>query len=132
MLSNFVTLLKSDALRIRSMRVITELETWVWKNGRPDHMDGAHDDSITCLAMGCFVMQYYLLKAESSKQRDKAIAGSWMVNNSRNTNFNSRQLSDTENTLIGQPMPFYTTSMATRDREKRLNAMLMMCGFKGR
>ena len=132
MLSNLVTLLKSDALRIRSMRVITELETWVWKNGRPDHMDGAHDDSITCLAMGCFVMQYYLLKAESSKQRDKAIAGSWMVNNSRNTNFNSRQLSDTENTLIGQPMPFYTTSMATRDREKRLNAMLMMCGFKGR
>lgn len=131
-LSNFVTLIKTNALRIRSTRVITELETWVWKNGRPDHMDGCHDDSITCLAMGCFVLQYYLLRADSARKRDSAIVRSWRVNNGANTDFNTRHLSGTMSIEPERPMPFYTTSMASRDKQKRVNAMLMLAGFKVR
>ena len=128
-LSNFVTLIKTNALRIRSTRVISELETWVWKNGRPDHMDGCHDDAITCLAMGCFVLQYYLLKADSTKKRDSMIVRSWRVNNGSNTDYSTRHLSSELSIDKGPTMPFYTTSMASRDREKQLKAMMMLAGI---
>lgn len=89
MIANFVELLKSNAFRIYSTRVISELGTWVFKNGRPDHMDECHDDTLTCLAMGLFIMQFYLLKKEKDKVKDNAIAKSWYVNNNLNTNYNT-------------------------------------------
>lgn len=129
MLSNLVTHIKGNSLRIRSIRVITELETWVWKNGRPDHMDGAHDDSITCLAMGCFVMQFYLLRNEQSKKRDETIVRSWVVNNSTNTDMNTRKIDS--QVLIDDhvKLPFYSSRNMERKREQRLNAMIMIGGF---
>lgn len=31
-------------------------------------MDGSHDDLLTCLAMGLFIMQFYMLKSERQKR----------------------------------------------------------------
>lgn len=75
MLSAFVGMLRNNEFKIRSVRVINELETWIFKgeNGRMDHMSGSHDDSLTCLAMGLFVMQYSFNKLEASKTKDAAI-----------------------------------------------------------
>ncbi len=90
MISNFIELLKNNSFRVRSVRVISELGTWIFKNGRPDHMDGMHDDLLTCLSMGLFVMQFYMLKNEKQKQKDAKIVASWYINNSNNTNYNTR------------------------------------------
>ena len=62
MLTNFAHMVRTNAFKIRSKRVINELDTWIYKGdaGRIDHMDGCHDDTLTCLAMGLFVMQYSL------------------------------------------------------------------------
>jgi len=92
MISNFVELLKNNAFRVRSERVISELDTWIFKNGRPDHMDGCHDDNLTCLAMGLFVLQYYMLKSDKLKKKDGAIAKSWYINNADNTDMNTKHL----------------------------------------
>lgn len=94
MISNFVELLKSNVFRVRSERVISELDTWIFKNGRPDHMDGAHDDNLTCLAMCLFVLQYYMLKTDKLKKKDSCIVQSWVVNNSDNTDLNTKHLRD--------------------------------------
>ena len=94
MISNFVEMLKNNSFRIRSERVISELDTWIFKNGRPDHMDGSHDDLLTCLAMGLFVMQYYMLKTDKLKKKDAAIAASWFVNNATNTDLSTKHLED--------------------------------------
>lgn len=130
MIQNFVTLVKENALRIRSMRVITEMETWVWKNGRPDHMDGMHDDTLTCLAMGTFVMQYYMLKNEKTKARDAAIASSWRVN----TNVNNYTRNDHDNVNIAnnKAMPFFSSVQMNKESQMRLNAMLLMGGVKAK
>ena len=45
-----------------------------------DHMDGKHDDTITCLAMGLFVMQFSYMKMQNTISKDKAILKSWVVN----------------------------------------------------
>lgn len=83
MLSNFANLIRTDQFKIRSERVISELQTWVWKNGRPDHMDGCHDDTITCLAMGMFVVQFSLQKQMKNKAQDAAMMKAMILANSR-------------------------------------------------
>lgn len=91
MISNFIELLKNNSFRVRSARVISELGTWIFKNGRPDHMDGMNDDLLTCLAMGLFVMQFYMIKNDKIRTKDKIMVGSWAINNYSNTNYNTKQ-----------------------------------------
>ncbi len=83
MLSNFASMVRNDEFKIRSSRVIAELETWVWKNGKQDHMDGFHDDTITCLAMGLFVVQFSMQKEMRNKAMDVSIMKALIQANSR-------------------------------------------------
>jgi hypothetical protein len=68
--------------------MINELETWVYKNGRPDHMHGCHDDTITCTAMGLFIAMFSFSKLESLKNKNTAILNSYK--NSRNISITSQ------------------------------------------
>ena len=63
---------------IRSQRMIEELRTFVYKNNRPDHMDGYHDDIIMAYAMAIFVVQTSFKKLEESKKHTKAMLDSWL------------------------------------------------------
>ncbi len=83
MLSNFANMIRTDQFKIRSKRVIAELETWIWKNGKQDHMDGFHDDTITCLAMGLFVVQFSMQKDMKNKAMDTSILKAMIEANSR-------------------------------------------------
>lgn len=129
MIGNFVTSLKENSLRIRSIRVITEMETWIWKNQRPDHMDGCHDDSLTCLAMGMFVIQFYVIKNDKDKAMSKTILISFRVNNMGRNN-KPQSYDYGEPISKTRPMPFYTSTNNKKARDKRLNATLLLCGFK--
>ena len=70
MLSHFANMVRVNEIKIRSKRVISELDTWIYKNGRHDHQDGCHDDTLTCLAMGMFVFKYHLTDMQKIKDRD--------------------------------------------------------------
>lgn len=83
MLNNFANLIRTNQIKLRSSRVCAELQTWVWKNGRQDHMDGKHDDTITCLAMGLFVMQFSMGKTLQMKSKDEAMMRAMIQANSR-------------------------------------------------
>lgn len=80
-LSNFAGMVRNNEFKIRSIRVINELETWIFKGdtGRMDHQSGSHDDTLTALAMGLFIMQFSFNKLEASKNKDAAILGAYMV-----------------------------------------------------
>ena len=83
MLSNFANLIKTNQFKVRSKRVINELETWIYKNGKMDHMDGCHDDTLTCLAMGLFVMQFSLNRQMEAKSKDEAMLRAMIQVNAR-------------------------------------------------
>jgi len=129
MIGNFVAMLKENAFRVRSTRVITEMDTWIWKNGRPDHMEGCHDDSLTCLAMTLFVIQFYVIKSDKDKALSKQILKSFRVNNLGKDN---KPIAMEDNTPISntRPMPFYTRGNMERQRQKQMVAMLMLAGFR--
>lgn len=130
MIANFVDMLKSNAFRVRSQRTINELDTWIFKNGRPDHMDGSHDDLLTCLAMGLFVMQFYMLKSEKQKVKDKCIVKSWYVNNANNTVQTTQQLKEKEN--INRHNKRFDPFMFDYKKQERMRmaACIMLGGFK--
>ena len=79
MLTHFANMVKTNQIKIRSKRVIGELDTWIYKGpaARIDHQDGCHDDTLTCLAMGLFVMKFSMDKFIKSKEKDKVILKAW-------------------------------------------------------
>lgn len=131
MISNFIELLKNNSFRVRSTRVISELGTWIFKNGRPDHMDGMHDDLLTCLAMGLFVMQFYMIKNDKIRTKDKIMVGSWAINNYTNTNYNTKQETKTiQNISEGSEKMFNPFIDRYKQNEKKhMNGCMMLGGY---
>lgn len=129
-ISNFVEMLKNNSFRVRSMRVINELETWIFKNGRPDHMTGMHDDSLTCLAMGLFVAIFYMLRNDKKKVKDASIVKSWYVNNQNNSDYRTSKLENNVNISSKYKMPFYSNVQMKNKEKARFAAMLLLGGIK--
>lgn len=131
MISNFIELLKNNSFRVRSTRVISELGTWIFKNGRPDHMDGMNDDLLTCLAMGLFVMQFYMIKNDKIRSKDKIMVGSWAINNYTNTNYNTKQETRTrQNVSEGSNKMFNPFIDRYKQNEKKhMNGCMMLGGY---
>jgi hypothetical protein len=71
---------------IRSQRMISELRTFVYRNGRPDHMDSYHDDIIMAFAMCIFVVQTSFKKLEQVEKQTKAMLESWVAVSNKPTN----------------------------------------------
>lgn len=134
MISNFVNMLKDNSFRVRSVRTINELETWVFKNGRPDHQDGCHDDLLTCLSMALFIMQFYMIRMDKVKAKDSYIVKSWVVNklndekttNTRNVNGNV----DMSNVSSKYRVPIYSTRNDAARKERKFIAMMMLGGIR--
>lgn len=116
MLTNFAYAVKINSLKIRSKRVIDELGTWIYKGdaGRIDHMDGCHDDTLTCLAMMLFVMNFSLKELQEVKKRDAVLLQAWASSASvaqqqpSNRFLNNTQNNNSVYMTPKQNMPFYS------------------------
>jgi hypothetical protein len=106
-LANFAGLVRNNEFKIRSVRVINELDTWIFKEGtgRMDHMAGAHDDTITCLGMALFVMQFSLNKLQTVKNKDAAILGAYIMGGGYAPKPQTR---DSIDMTPNNKLPFYT------------------------
>ena len=113
-LANFANMVRNNEFKIRSVRVINELNTWIFKGEakRMDHMDGSHDDAITCLAMGLFVMMFSYKKMEKAQDKDKAILNAYMMTGAMQINQN--------HTINNKPitpnngLPFYNNEVLNK------------------
>jgi hypothetical protein len=72
-----------EALRkgfqVRSSRLLNELNTFVYMNGRPDHMKGAHDDAIMSLSMALYSADICFNQLEKTENANKAMLESWTM-----------------------------------------------------
>ena len=64
---------------IRSARLLNELNTFVYLNGRPDHMKGTHDDAIMGLSMALYVADISFNQLEKNENANKAMLESWTM-----------------------------------------------------
>lgn len=113
-LSNFAGLVRNNEFKIRSARVINELETWIFKgdNARMDHQEGAHDDTICSLAMGLFVMQYTVNRIQNTVNKDKAMLNAYMM--TKAININSTKMGNGKTIAPNTGLPFYNSNKAVK------------------
>lgn len=107
-LASFAGMIRNNEFKVRSARVINELDTWIFKEGtgRMDHMSGSHDDTLTSLAMGLFVMKYSFNRVEKVVNKDKAILSAYMTSNAINQS-RPRIESGRPITPTSSKLPFY-------------------------
>jgi len=131
-LANFAGLVRNNEFKIRSARVINELDTWIFKgdNARMDHMDGAHDDTITSLAMGLFVMQYSFNRLLNTVKKDKAILSSYMMTNSFHVS--KPKMENGRSIAPGVGLPFYKQDKMKNNYSSMQygNCMWLFGGYK--
>jgi hypothetical protein len=64
---------------VRSTRLLNELNTFVYINGRPDHMKGSHDDSIMSLSMALYAGDICFNQLQRNDSKNKAMLESWAM-----------------------------------------------------
>jgi Terminase large subunit, T4likevirus-type, N-terminal len=67
-------------LILRSKRILGEMNTFVYINGRPDHQKGQHDDLIMSLAMATYVGESSFTSLNKVTNHTKAMIDSWQIN----------------------------------------------------
>jgi hypothetical protein len=77
MISNLEYNIRTNGVKIRSSRLISEMKTFIYKNGRPDHMEGYHDDLLMSLGMALWVLEHSFKNLEKLEKQTKAILSSW-------------------------------------------------------
>jgi hypothetical protein len=64
---------------IRSHRLLNELNTFVYINGKPNHMKGAHDDAIMSIAIAMYAGDISFTQLKRNEQQNKAMLESWVM-----------------------------------------------------
>ncbi len=65
--------------QVRSARLMNELNTFVYINGRPDHMKGTHDDAIMSMSMALYVGDISFSQLTKNENANKAMLESWTL-----------------------------------------------------
>ncbi len=64
---------------VRSSRLLNELNTFVYMNGRPDHMKGSHDDAIMSMSMALYAGDICFNQLQRTDAQNKAMLDSWVL-----------------------------------------------------
>jgi hypothetical protein len=64
---------------IRSHRMANEMNTFVYINGRPDHMKNTHDDSIMSCSIGLYVGDICFSQLKRNESINKSIMEAWTL-----------------------------------------------------
>jgi len=96
-----------EALRhkfvVRSKRLLNEMSTFVYINGRPNHMKGKHDDLIMALAMALYVGEHSFSDLSKADNLTKAMLESWTTSGN-NTDSEPQHRRPQQNTgIFGVP-----------------------------
>ena len=122
MLTAFANMVKTNQIKIRSKRVINELDTWIYKGtaAKIDHQDGCHDDTLTCLSMTTFVINYSMNKFIAAKEKDKAMLKAWTASATLTAQTKTHNVKiSTEITIEPKKeyqKPFYTNKDLKQDK----------------
>lgn len=74
----FISYIESDQFKIKSARMIIELKTFKWVNGRPDHMRGFNDDAICAYAGAIWLFEMFFKNIRKAEAQNKAILNVWL------------------------------------------------------
>jgi len=86
-IAKFEEFIRNKVLTIYSKRLANELDTFIWKNGRPEAQRGYNDDLVMAAAIGCWVRDTAIVENQRDVEYKKAFLNS--ITTSR-TNLDTR------------------------------------------
>jgi len=96
-----------EALRhkfvVRSKRLLNEMSTFVYINGRPDHMKGKHDDLIMALAMALYVGENSFSQLKKADDLTKAMIDNWVTSSNSDESEPNNRRPQQNNPIFGLP-----------------------------
>lgn len=78
MISNLEEKIRNNIIKIRSIRMTSEMRTFIYKNGRPDHQNGHHDDLLMAMAMCLWVLEHSFKQLVKLEKQTKAMLNGWL------------------------------------------------------
>ena len=78
--AKFEEYIRNKMLTIYSRRLINELDTFIWRNGKPEAQRGYNDDLIMACAIGCWVRDTVLIENKREIEYKKAFINCIMTN----------------------------------------------------
>jgi hypothetical protein len=60
------------------------MKTFIYKNGRPDHMEGYNDDCLISLGMALWILESSFKKLKKLEKQTKAILSAWKSGGNNN------------------------------------------------
>lgn len=121
MISNLEYKIRTNAIKIRSSRLTSEMKTFIYKNGRPDHMEGYHDDLLMSLAMCLWVMEHSFKKLERLEKQNKAILNSWLNGATTSVASTIREKNPNTGVVTQKPNPNHNAYNNVRDPRGQYN-----------
>ena len=79
--AKFEEFIRNKVLTIYSKRLANELDTFIWKNGRPEAQRGYNDDLIMSMAIGCWVRDTAIIENQKDIEYKKAFLDAIMTSN---------------------------------------------------
>jgi hypothetical protein len=79
--------IRNKVVVVRSKRLVTELDTFVWINGKPQAMKGYHDDLVMALAFACWVRDTALVINQRDLAYKKAMLNAFSKSSSTVSGF---------------------------------------------
>ena len=73
--------IRNNIVKINSQRTITELQTFVWSNGKPESMRGYNDDLVLAMSIGCWVKDVALSTNKRETAYTSALLNSMIKSN---------------------------------------------------
>lgn len=101
--------IRIGGFKIRSIRLINELKKFIYKNGKPDHMKGSHDDLIMALGMCLYIANTSFKRLSENVSTTKALLDSWKVSTNNIQNTANNMLKDM-NSLITENKTYDSNS----------------------
>lgn len=133
MISHFEFMVRSNGVIIRSRRLTSEMKTFIYKNGKADHMDGYHDDLIMALAMPLWVLEHSFKKLEKLEKQSKAILSSWKVgggNDVGGDNYNTGFVSKNDRNKKASPKPRFNNQASRNMQDPNGNYAWLFSGMR--
>ena len=81
--AKFEEYIRNKMLTIYSKRLINELDTFIWKSGRPQAQRSYNDDLIMACAIGCWVRDTALIENQRDLEYKKAFLNCIITNNTQ-------------------------------------------------
>lgn len=69
--------IRVGGFKLRSLRITNEFRKFVYLNGKPDHLKGAHDDLIMALGMAIFCANVSFTRLQKTSAQMEAMGKSW-------------------------------------------------------